>query len=47
MRSERLRFVFGMKLAAEKPWVNVAREFNYFDKLSVGRNTAENESGLF
>lgn len=41
MRIERLRFVLRMKLAAEKPRVDIAREFDYFDKLFIRRNAAE------
>src|SRR4051794_5681995 len=43
MSIERLRLVFRMELAADKPRMHVARELDHLDKLAVRRNTAEHQ----
>src|SRR2546426_11640791 len=40
MRTQRLRFVFRVKLTTEKPGMFVSWQLNYFDKLTVGRPSA-------
>src|SRR5437870_13877153 len=35
-----------MELAAEKPWVLIARQLNYLDELAVGRDAAEDQPAL-
>ncbi len=42
-----LRFVFRVKLAANKPRMDVAREFDHLDKLPIGRDAAEHQSFFF
>src|SRR5687767_6402316 len=44
MSFQRLRFVFGVELAADEPWVNVAREFRYLYELSVWRFAADDQA---
>src|SRR6266850_3936503 len=46
MRRQRFRFEFGMKLAREEPRMIIAREFDNFDKLLIGRNAAEHQTAL-
>src|SRR5947207_3432000 len=46
MRGQRFRFEFGMELAAEEPWMLIARQLNDLDELAVGRDPAEDEPAL-
>src|SRR5215217_643747 len=47
MSVERLRLVFRVKLAADKPRMNVARQLDHLDKLAIGRHAAEHQTFLF
>src|SRR5262245_49436487 len=47
MSVEGLRLVLRMKLTTNKPGMCFARQLNHLDKLSVGRNTAEDQTFSF
>src|SRR6266496_3747818 len=41
---KRLRFVFWMKLTTKEPRMDVAGQFDHFDKFAIGRDAAKNEA---
>ena len=47
MGVERLRLVFRVKLATDKPWVSIARQLDHLDKLAIGRHTAKHQTFIF
>src|SRR5205085_7686523 len=46
VRRERLRLVLGVELAAQKPGVRLARQFDHLDEAAVNRDAAERQARL-